>query len=165
MLDISFVNIICTILNLLILYFVFRKFLFGRVDEIIRQRQEEVDSATDAADKATEEARITKKEYEDKISLADEEKEQILSEIKKQGYDEYDRIVSDAHKKGEQIITEARHNAKVEAERSKEVYAAELKSMIIDAATKIAATRHSSVEDSELYDKFISEAGVLSDDH
>ena len=163
MLDISFVNIICTILNLLILYAVFKKFLFNRVDEILKQRQMEVDSATDAADKATEEARRTKNE--DKISHADEEKEQILSEIKKQGYDEYDRIVNDARKKGEQIITEAKHNAKVEAERSKEVYAAELKSMVIDAATKIAATRHSSAEDSELYDKFISEAGALTDDH
>lgn len=164
MLEISFVNIICTILNLLILYAVFKKFLFNRLDEILKERQKEVDSATEAADKATDEARRTKKEYEKKIFLADEEKEKILTDIKKQGYDEYDRIVSDAHKKGEQIITEAKHNAKVEAERSKEIYAAELKSMIIEAATKIAATKHSSVDDSELYDKFINEAGALRND-
>lgn len=164
MLEISVVNIICTILNLLILYFVFKKFLFNRLDEILKQRQNEVDSATEAADKALVEARHTKKMYEEKISLADEEKEQILTDIKKQGYDEYDRIVSDAHKKGEQIITEAKHNAKVEAERTKEVYAAELKSMVIDAATKIAATRHSTADDSELYDKFINESGVLNND-
>jgi F0F1-type ATP synthase membrane subunit b/b' len=127
------------------------------------QRKEEVDEATKAADKATQEALNTKKEYEKKIELADEEKEQILSDIKKQGYDEYERIVNDAKKKGEQILTEARHNAEVENERAKEVYAAQLTDMVIDAASKIAATKHSTQDDLELYDKFISEAGVSNE--
>ncbi len=158
MLNISIVNIVCTILNLLILYWAFKKFLFGRVDAILKQRQEEIDSANNAADKAIAEARATKKEYEEKISLADEEKEAILADLKKQGYAEYDRIVQEARDKSEQIILEARHNAETEADRSKEIYASEIKKMVIDAATKIAATKHSSEEDSDLYDKFIDEA-------
>ncbi len=124
------------------------------------KRREEVDEATKAADMATAKALETKKEYEQRIALADEEKEQILADIKKQGYDEYERIVNDAKKKGEQIITEARHNAEVENERAKEVYAAELTDMVIDAASKIAATKHSTMDDRELYEKFISEAGA-----
>lgn len=124
------------------------------------KRKEEVDEATKAADLATAKALATKKEYEDRIALADEEKEQILADIKKQGYDEYERIVGDAKKRGEQIITEARHNAEVENERAKEVYAAELTDMVIDAASKIAATKHSTADDMELYEKFISEAGA-----
>lgn len=163
MLTTSIVNIACTIVNLLILYFIAKKFLFQRIDNIFMQRKEEVDEATKAADKATQEALNTKKEYEKKIELADEEKEQILSDIKKQGYDEYERIVNDAKKKGEQILTEARHNAEVENERAKEVYAAQLTDMVIDAASKIAATKHSTQDDLELYDKFISEAGVSNE--
>ena len=160
MLEFSPINIICTVANILILFAIFRIFLFKRVDEILMKRREEVDEATKAADQAMAKAVETKKEYEERIALADEEKEQILADIKKQGYDEYERIVNDAKKKGEQIITEARHNAEVENERAKEVYAAELTDMVIDAASKIAATRHSMEEDRELYDKFISEAGV-----
>ena len=34
------------------------------------------------------------------------------------------------------------------------------KDMVIDAASKIAATKHSASEDSELYDKYIKEAGA-----
>ena len=160
MLEFSPINIICTIANLLILYGIFRIFLFKRVDDILMKRKEEVDEATKAADLAAAKALATKKEYEDRIALADEEKEQILADIKKQGYDEYERIVGDAKKRGEQIITEARHNAEVENERAKEVYAAELTDMVIDAASKIAATKHSTADDMELYDKFISEAGA-----
>ena len=160
MLEFSPINIICTIANLLILYGIFRIFLFKRVDDILMKRKEEVDEATKAADIATAKALETKKEYEERIALADEEKEQILADIKKQGYDEYERIISDARKKGEQIITEAKHNAEVENERAKEVYAAELTDMVIDAASKIAATKHSAEGDRELYEKFILEAGA-----
>ena len=163
MLTTSIVNIACTIINLLILYFIAKKFLFQRIDNIFMQRKEEVDEATKAADKATQEAINTKREYEKKIELADEEKEQILSDIKKQGYDEYERIINDAKKKGEQILIEAKHNAEVENERAKEVYAAQLTDMVIDAASKIAATKHSTQDDLELYDKFISEAGVSNE--
>ena len=164
MLNISIVNIVCTILNLLILYFVFKKFLFGRVDEILKARQEEVEHATQAADKAIEEATATKKEYEKKISLADEEKETILSDIKKQGFDEYEKIVLDARKKGDQIIKEARFNAQEEAKRAREECASEIKDMVIDAASKIAAADHTKEADLELYDKFIDKAGALSNE-
>ena len=164
MLSISIVNIVCTILNLLILYFAFKKILFGRVDAILKARQEEVDSATNAADKAIDEARAAKKEYEQKIALADEEKIQILSDIKKQGYEEYERIVTDARKKGDEIITEAKYTAKVEAQRAKAAYSAELKDMVIEAATKIAASKHNEEGDAELYDKFIDEAVALKNE-
>jgi ATP synthase F0 subunit b len=156
----SIVNIACTIFNLLILYFLFKKFLFGRVDAVLMQRREEVETATKAADDATKSAIATKREYEKKIELADEEKEQILADIKKQGYEEYDRIINEAKRKGEQILVEAKHNAEVENERAKEVYAAQLSDMVVDAASKIAATRHSKEDDLELYEKFISEAGA-----
>ncbi len=160
MLSISIVNIICTIVNLLILLFFVKKFLFGKIDEIIKTRQEEVDSATAAADQAMAKATATKKEYEKKIEMADEEKEQILSDIKKLGYEEYEKIVMDARKTGDRIVREARHNARVEAEKTRQECADELKDMVIDAASKIAATKHSASEDSELYDKFIKEAGA-----
>lgn len=158
MLTISLFNILFTVINLLILLFFVKKFLFDKIDAIITKRQQEVDEATEAADKATREAKAAKKEYEKKIALADEEKEQILSDIKKLGYEEYEKIVMDARKTGDRIVKEARQNARAEAEKERELHADELKDMVIDAAAKIAATKHSSEDDSLLYDKFINEA-------
>ena len=163
MLNVNLWNILWTVINLLILYFLIKKFLFGRVDEILARRQEEVEEASKEADMMIEEAKRTKAEYEQRIELADEEKEQILADIKKQGYDEYERIIDDARKKGEQIITEARHNAEVEKDKAKEVYAAQLADMVVEAASKIAATKHSTADDKELYDKFINEAGAKNE--
>ncbi|SFB70094.1 ATP synthase F0 subunit B [Butyrivibrio sp. YAB3001] len=160
MLDFSPINIICIIANLLILYLIFKIFLFKKVDAILAQRRDEIDEATKAADIATKSALDTKREYEEKISHAEEEKEQILADIKKKGYEEYEKIVDDAKKKGEQILLEAKHNAEVENERAKEAYATELTDMVIHAASKIAATKHNASDDKELYDKFIIEAGA-----
>lgn len=158
MLTISLFNILFTVINLLILLFFVKKFLFDKIDAIITKRQQEVDEATEAADKAAQEAKAAKKEYEKKIELADEEKEQILSDIKKLGYEEYEKIVMDARKTGDKIVKEARQTARAEAEKERELHADELKDMVIDAASKIAATKHSSEDDSMLYDKFINEA-------
>ena len=164
MLNVSIMNILITIVNILILYFVLRKFLFGRIDAILKQRQEEVDSATEAADKAIEEARQAKNDYERKLKKSEEEKDKIIADIKKQGYDEYDKIVTEARKKGDKIIIEAKANALTEAERAKEEYASDIKDMVIDAASKIAATGRNTEEDLKLYDKFIDEAGAAGDE-
>ena len=127
---------------------------------LFSHREEKKLKVPQKAEAAKQEALDAKKDYEDKIAHVDEEKEQILADIKKQGYAEYERIVGDARKKGDQIIVEAKHNAEVENERAKEVYAAQLTDMVIDAASKIAATKHSAADDKELYDKFINEAGA-----
>ncbi|MDC7293938.1 MULTISPECIES: ATP synthase F0 subunit B [unclassified Butyrivibrio] len=163
MLSVNLWNVLWTVINLLILYFLIKKFLFKRVDEVLEKRQLEIEEASKEADMMIEEAKKTKAEYLQRIELADEEKEQILADIKKQGYDEYERIVNDARRKGEQIVTEAKHNAEVENERVKEVYAAQLADMVVEAASKIAATKHSTENDRELYDKFISEAGAKNE--
>ncbi len=163
MLSVNLWNVLWTVINLLILYFLIKKFLFKRVDEVLEKRQLEIEEASKEADMMIEEAKKTKAEYLQRIELADEEKEQILADIKKQGYDEYERIVNDARRKGEQIVTEAKHNAEVENERAKEVYAAQLADMVVEAASKIAATKHSTENDRELYDKFISEAGAKNE--
>ena len=162
MLNISLVNIAFTIINLLILFFVFKKFLFERVDNILKQRQEEVENATMEAEIAIRDAKAKQREYERKLAIADEEKETILSDIKKQGFDEYEKIVLDARKKGDQIIKEARINVKEEAKRAREEYANELKDMVIDAASKIAGAKHTTEEDRELYDTFIDKAGAVN---
>ena len=164
MLSISLVNILFTIINLLILFFVFKKFLFERVDKILKQRQVEAENVTLEAELAIRDATAKQREYERKLSLADEEKEAMLSDIKKQGFEEYEKLVLEARKKSDQIIKEARYNAKEEARRAREEYATELKDMVIDAASKIAGAKHTTEEDQELYDKFIDKAGAVKNE-
>ncbi len=158
MLSVTFMNVVWTVINLLILYVVFRLFLFKRVDAILQLRREEIDHATDEAHRKEKEAESLKESYVQKLNDAGKECEDLIAQSKKDGYDEYDRIITDAKQKAELIITEAKHNAQIEAQREKDAYVSELTDLVVHAANKIAVSKHDEESDKELYNKFIFEA-------
>ncbi len=158
MLNISIMNVVWTVINLLILYVVFRLLLFKRVDAVLQKRREEIEHATDEAVKKEKEAEDLKENYAKKLREAGKECDELISKSKKDGYDEYDRIIGEAKEKAEQIIIEAKHNAQIEAQREKDAYVSELTDLVVHAANKIAVSKHDEESDKELYNKFIFEA-------
>ena len=158
MLNVSIMNIVWTVINLLILYVVFRLFLFKRVDAILQQRRDEIEHAEDEAMKKEQEAEALKESYAQKLHGAGRECDDLIAQSKKEGYEEYDRIINDAKEKAEQIIIEAKHNAQIEAQREKDAYVSELTDLVVHAANKIAVSKHDEESDKELYNKFIFEA-------
>lgn len=151
-------NIVYTVINLLILYVVFRLFLFKRVDAVLQKRREEIEQATAEAVKKEKEAENFKESYAKKLQDVGKECDEMVAKSKKDGYDEYDRIINDAKEKAEQIIIEAKHNAQIEAQREKDAYVSELTDLVVHAANKIAVSKHDEETDKELYNKFIFEA-------
>ena len=158
MLSISIMNIVYTVINLLILYVVFRLFLFKRVDAVLQKRREEIEQATAEAVKKEKEAENLKESYAKKLQDVGKECDEMVAKSKKDGYDEYDRIINDAKEKAEQIIIEAKHNAQIESQREKDAYVSELTDLVVHAANKIAVSKHDEETDKELYNKFIFEA-------
>ncbi len=158
MLSISLWNVLLTVINLLLLYIAFKLFLFKRVDAILQLRREEIEHAKDEATKKEQEAEDLKESYAKKLSEVGKECDELIAKSKKDGYDEYDRIINDAKAKAEQIIVEAKHNAQIEAQREKDAYVSELTDLVVHAANKIAVSKHDEESDKELYNKFIFEA-------
>ncbi len=158
MLNISIMNVVWTVINLLILYIVFKLFLFKRVDAILLKRREEIEHTKAEAQRKEREAEELKESYAKKLQGAGKECEDLVAQSKKDGYDEYDRIINDAKAKAEQIIIEAKHNAQIEAQREKDAYVSELTDLVVHAANKIAVSKHDEESDKELYNKFIFEA-------
>ena len=70
MLDFQPWTIFFTIVNLLILYFFFRKFLFGRINAVLEQREQLIRSQVEEAEKSNAEAQKAKQEYETKLAGA-----------------------------------------------------------------------------------------------
>ncbi len=158
MLNISVMDVVYTIINILILFAVFRIFLFKRVDRILEERKNDIDTAKDDAIKMQNEAEAVKAEYNSRIEDIESEKEAAVSAVRQDAYKEYDRIVADARKQADNILIEARKTAEIESQREKDAYVTELTDMVLDAVTRISASKHTKEEDMELYDKFISKA-------
>ena len=82
MLKLDVWNIVFTIINLLVLYFIFKKFLFKPVLNVIKEREDKINGQFEEAKKANEDADNKKKEYEDKLIMAKNEADKIVLEAR-----------------------------------------------------------------------------------
>ncbi|MBQ8415076.1 MAG: F0F1 ATP synthase subunit B [Clostridia bacterium] len=113
--------------NLLILYLLFKKFLFVPIKNMIDSRQKEIDDMYENAENAQKNAKELQAQYEDKISKAEEESEQIVKSA-----------VRRAQLKEEEILKEAGRQADRTLERAQEQIALEKKQAINDVKDQVA---------------------------
>lgn len=158
MLSFDPVNFICMIINILILYFLAKKFLFGRVDEIIKKRQEEIDTIYSTADRVTKEAQDSRREYQMQLAEFEKERSEKMDEAIKEAEARKTAIVERSNAEAEEILTEARSEASrirsmAEIDRDKQV-----EELVFDVASRLAGQAITEEANSELYDKFLSQA-------
>lgn len=159
MLNVSPLNLLCTILNLLILLVLMRKFLYKPVLGIIAKRQELIESQFAEAKKRKEEAEQMKQQYEVCLSAAKTEQEKMLKEAKTQAGMEYDRILEDADQKAKQMIDEAKKAGCWEKEKAVKEAEEEIAKLAAAAASRIVVQASDAGSDSRIYEEFLKKAG------
>lgn len=158
MLSFDIVNFICMVINVLIIFFIAKKFLFGRVNDIIAKRQEEIHTSYAAADKVTKEATANNKEYKYQLALFEKEKSELWAAEQKKADEEKASIIEAAHAEAQGIIDEANAEADhirslADLDKDKKV-----EEVVFDVAARLAGQAISEEANSELYDKFLSQA-------
>lgn len=153
------INLVFTIINLLVLYFLMKKFLFKPVNNIIAQREEAIKKQFDEAQETKKQADELKMEYEASLKNAKADSEKIIHEAKEKARAEYDRIVKSADEdvarrlqKAEEVIAEE----KAKSLRSMEN---EIENLVMAAATKVVGEKVTIENSQKLYDDFIAEMG------
>ena len=96
MLDFQLSTVIFTVLNLLILYVVLRKLLFGRVNRILEERAALVEKELSSAERQKAQAEEMRKEYEDQLAQAHAQAAKIVDQAKARGEQEYQAILDQA---------------------------------------------------------------------
>lgn len=155
MLELSVTNIIFTVINVLVLYFIFRKFLFGRVKKVLKERQEAIQKQIDDVSQAKTEADALKQKYENLQAAEEEEHRTVVDKAKMEASQEYGRIVDSAKEEAEKILTEARERADREIRDQKNAAKDSLTDMVVTAVEKISADHDSAGNDSNIYDLFV----------
>lgn len=159
MLKIDLFNIIFTVINLLILFFVIWRFLFKPVKKIIKQRQDEIENQYAEAALAQKEADDIKAQYEESIKNAEDEKAAIIKEGKAKANADYDKILADAKTEAEKIVDSAKKNAEETKAKTMQQTKLEIADIVSEAAAKIAGTKSSPENDRKLFDDFIAKSG------
>ena len=159
MLKFDIVNFVCVVVNLLVLYVLMKKFVFGRVTKIIDARQALLEEKNASVAKAQEEADRLKKEYEKSLENANETSVQIVKEAKSRARAEYNKIMARAAADAEAMKAGAEKAIATEREKQMDEVHVQIMDLAVEAAGRIMAEKSSPETDKALYDAFIKEAG------
>lgn len=161
MLNVSPLNLLLTVLNLLVLLVLMRKFLYKPVLDVIAKRQELIDGQFKQAGMVKEEAEQLKKQYESQLTGIKEEQEKTVKEARIKARAEYDRILADADRRAGHIVEEARKAGEEERIRMQKTAKIEMAEMVAAAAAKIVSDTVSEQSNRIIYDEFLKKAGEM----
>ena len=163
LLNIEVLDIIFVLINLLVLFLLYKFLLHDRLMKILQERQDSIKEDYDKADKARRQARREKRRYQAALADAREESAQIIETAKSRGEAEYNRIVAEADERAKKIIADAQ--ALIEQERASALsdVQAQINELAMIAALKILGESSNADTDSSLYDSFIAKTGGAND--
>lgn len=159
MLSVNPWNLICIVLNLLILAALMKKFLYKPVLGIIEKRQNLIEEQMAQAKSCQEEAQQMKTKYENTLSEINADREQLMQKAKTEAGAEYERIVEDARKTAQQICSDAQQAGKEEKERAVRAAEKEIAHLAAAAAGRIVSQTSGKEADDQIYEDFLRKAG------
>lgn len=132
-----FVTFAFTILNIIVLYIILRKFLFKPVTKHMDSRTKKIQEALDAAEESKEMVRQMKIEYDEKIRAAKDEGQKVIEMYKKMAEKEYNSIIETAKKEADQMIAEAKAELQVEKEQLVTSIKGEISDLVLATSEKV----------------------------
>ena len=105
-------------LSMLLLVTVLSFLLFNPVRDLLEKRRQRIVDDKEAAKKAKAEALAFKEEYEAKLKEADKEIQEILSEARRKGMKNEEKIVAEAREEAARILTRAHKEIELEKKQA-----------------------------------------------
>lgn len=159
MLEFHLSTILFTIVNLLILFLLMKKFLFARVNAVLEQRAALVKQEISSAEDNNRQAQELKAQYEGKLTDARHEAAKIVADAQNRAQRVYEGKMAEAETDAKRLRSEA--EAQILTERDAMLRGArnEVASLALLAAAKVAQRSMDSDDDKTLVDTFLSEVG------
>lgn len=160
-LSIDIGTIIFTLCNLLILYLIFKHFLFGRVHKILDERQNDVAETYNKADESLEHAKTLESEYSSLMEGAKEESAEIIRNASKKAQRRSDEIITDAKKEAGVILSRADEDIEREKKRARNELKGEISELAVLVAQKVVEKEISEEDHDRFINDFIENVGDL----
>ncbi len=154
---------IFTLVNLLVLFIVMKKYLFGPVKKMIDERQQEIDDLYADANRSKADAAELKDQYETRLAEANEEKEEILRTAYRKAQLREEEILREAQDKATQTLKRADAQIELEKKRALNDIKDEVSAMAVDIASAVLARDIKGEEHTALIDSFIENLGESHD--
>lgn len=159
MLELNISTVIWTVVNLIVLFLLLKKFLFKPVIAMIESRQQEIENNIAAAVDQRTKAESMLDEYGIKLSNANQEASQLVAQAKTRAEQEYQTIIESARNDATRLINET--ESQLEAERIEMLTGVrkEVATLALLAAAKVSSREMNYEDDQSLLESFLAEAG------
>ncbi|MED9822009.1 MAG: F0F1 ATP synthase subunit B [Christensenellales bacterium] len=155
-------TMIFQLINLLILMFAFKKYLFKPVLAILEKRRAEIESTYDEASKAETAAKSMKAEYESRMAGAREEADRVIKTATESANAMAGSIVEEAHTQAAQIKRRAEVEIDMERRKAFDEVKGELSGIALDIASQVIDREVSAKDHEAFIDEFIKNVGEAS---
>lgn len=155
-------EILISLANLLILFVLFKKFLFKPVQNVMKQRQAQVDKIYDDAEQNRAAAVDMKQEYEARLDTAREEADTLVRNAVQTAQRKSDQIVSEASSQASHIKQKAEEEIALEKKQMLEDVKGEIAEMAVSIASKVVEREIQKADHENFVDEFIKNVGEQS---
>ena len=152
-------NILWTVVNILVLFVLLRKFLYRPVMNVIEQRQKQIDDAIADAEGKENDAQAVLAQAQDKLQNVDTEAAQRREAYEKQAEKEKVQLLQDAQRQADAIVAEGKAAAEAEHARRLRDANAETSALARDMCEKLLARNLTQQDDARLLDDLLQKAG------
>lgn len=153
-------TIVFTLINTLIIFLLFRIFLFKPVCKILDKRKEMAAAEIADAQKAKESAEKTEQEYTEKLADAKNTAAEIVKQATVRAQAREEEIISEANQKAAEIRAKAEESIERDKKRAMNDVKDEISDMVILAATKVVEKEISEKDNEEIISKFLANMGT-----
>lgn len=148
-------TMIFTLVNLVVLFLLLKKFLFKPVNKMLDARKEEIENSYKQAEDAKAEAEGIKDEYEQKLMGAKDEADKIIKSAVEKASMRSDSIIDDANNEARNIIEKSQKQIEQEKRTAMKEAQEDIASMAVEVAEKLISKKLNSSDDEKLISDII----------
>lgn len=156
---INFWTALFVLLNTTVLFLVLKKFLFIPVMNMIKDRQEEIDTMYLEADNAKQGALALEAEYKEKLSQATMTGESMVKEAMERGRNREEEILRQAKAEASAIMAKASADIALEKKKALNDAKNEISEIAMAIAEKVVGRELSGADHEDLVNGFIDRLG------
>ena len=156
-------QILISLLNLIVIFLILKKFLYKPVQRMLDKRQGEVDAQYAAAEKANAAARADQASWEEKLQGADAEADARLQAADATARQHADRVVADARSRADELLRQAQAEAELEKAKATAAMKEEIVVLSTELAQKMLEREINTADHTHMIDSFLGEIGGADD--
>lgn len=156
---VNFWTALFVLLNTTVLFLVLKKFLFVPVMNMIKSRQDEIDTMYLEADNAKNEALALEAEYKEKLSQATVTGERMVKEAMERGQSREEEIIRQANADASAIMAKASADIALEKKKALNDAKNEISDIAMAIAEKVVGRELNGADHADLVNGFIDRLG------